>query len=512
MFSDSGATVSSWMPRVQMPGTAPLGHDVEADVCVVGAGMAGISTAYALSSEGKKVVVLDDGEIGSGETGRTTAHLASALDDGFSRLIGLFGQAEARLAYLSHAAAIDRIEKNVTLEDLDCDFTRLNGYLFEPPGGDVGHLHKELEAARKVGVAGVHMVGNAPLPFDTGPALLFPNQGQFHPLKYLAGLARAILSHGSRIYTQTRAVEIKGGADAHVMTAGGQRISARHIVVATNTPVNDMVVMHTKQAAYRTYAIAFRIAAGEIPLGLFWDNADPYHYLRLQQYGAFNDEQLLIVGGADHKTGQGPGPEVALRHLEDWTRHCIPVAGDMVHSWSGQVMEPVDSLAFIGRNPSDEDNVYIITGDSGHGLTHSAIAAMLIPDLIMKRSNAWEAIYDPRRRSVRAATEFAEENINVAAQYRDWVTWGDAIGLDQIQPGTGAVIRSGMNKLAAFRDQAGELHTFSAVCPHLQCIVRWNALEKSFDCPCHGSRFAGDGHALNGPAIGGLTPVPPPVS
>ncbi len=512
MLSDSGATVSCWMSRVQMPVTGPLEEDKSADVCIVGAGMAGISIAYSLVREGAKVVVIDDGEIGSGETGRTTAHLASALDDRFSRLIRLFGERGAHLAYQSHARAIDRIEQNAEQEGLDCDFTRVDGYLYQPPEGTVNDVLREFEAARRAGVGGVQIVGCAPLPFDTGPALRFPRQGQFHPLKYLAGLSRAILARGGRIYTSTRAVDIAGGRDARVMTASDRRISASQLVIATNTPINDMLVMHSKQAAYRTYAIAFALNDDSLPQALYWDDADPYHYIRVQPPVAPGGSKLLIVGGADHKTGQAPGAEAAIFHLEEWTRKCFSMAGEALYRWSGQVMEPVDGLGYIGRNPADAENVYIVTGDSGHGMTHATIASMLIPDLIAGRDNPWAEIYDPSRKTKRALGRYAHENANVAAQYRDWLTASEVGSVEEIAPGSGAILRDGMRKIAVWRDTTGQLHTFSAVCPHMQCIVRWNGLEKTFDCPCHGSRFRGDGEPVNGPAISGLpaeqTPAP----
>ncbi len=285
------------------------------------------------------------------------------------------------------------------------------------------------------------------------------------------------------------------------MTEANHRVSARHVVVATNTPVNDMVIMHTKQAPYRTYAIAFDVPAGWIERALYWDDADPYHYVRL--HGA-DGRTLLIVGGEDHKTGQGPGPEKSMVALEQWARRNFAQAGAIAFRWSGQVMEPVDSLAFIGRNPGDEENVFIVTGDSGHGMTHATIASILIPDLIAGQSNPWEQIYDPRRKSLRSAGTFAHENINVAAQYRDYATAGEVASVDQIEPSGGAILREGVRKLAVYRDKEGHVHRFSAVCPHLKCIVRWNEIEKTWDCPCHGSRFAADGHVINGPAIGGL--------
>jgi len=243
------------MDTADVPGRPSLADDLTTDVCIVGAGIAGLTTAYLLTREGRKVVVLDDGPIGGGESGRTTAHLASALDDRFYHLEHLHGQEGARLAGESHAAAIDRIESIVAAEGIDCDFTRLDGYLFAAPGQPADELDRELEAARRAGRE-VEMVPRAPLgAFDTGRALRFARQGQFHPLRYLGGLARAILAAGGQIYSGVHVEEFEGGSPARVKTATGRQVTARALVVATNTPVNDRVVIHTKQAPYRTYAI-----------------------------------------------------------------------------------------------------------------------------------------------------------------------------------------------------------------------------------------------------------------
>jgi Rieske Fe-S protein len=272
-------------------------------------------------------------------------------------------------------------------------------------------------------------------------------------------------------------------------------VTADFVVCATNTPVIDWLVIHSKQAAYRTFAIGARIN-GDIPPALYWDTADPYHYVRLS-------DGVLIVGGEDHKTGQADDGSERLARLEAWTRERFPV-GAVEYRWSGQVMEPVDGLGYIGRNPGDKGHVFVATGDSGQGMTHGTIAGMLISDLIIGRANEWARLYDPSRKSLKAGAEYAKENLNVAAQYTDYVTPGEVGSEDEIRPGHGAVLRHGLKTIAVYRDERGALHKRSAVCPHLGCIVQWNSLEMSWDCPCHGSRFGTDGRVLNGPALGGL--------
>jgi len=297
-----------------MPATAPLRSDVRTDVCVIGAGIAGLSTAYHLVKSGLSVAVLDAGPIGGGETGRTTAHLSNAYDDRY------YGTDGSRLIAESHTAAIDRIEAIVATERIDCDFERLDGYLFVPPGESTEELDRELEAAHQAGLTDVERVARAPLPcFDTGPCLRFPRQGQFHPLRYLAGLARAIQRDGGGIFTETAAVGVEGGCAPRVRTAAGPEVNARAVVVATNAPILDELVTDVVQAAYRTYAIGARVPRGEVPKALYWDTLDPYHYVRLAGQG-----ELLIAGGEDHRTGQEDDGEERFHRLEEWTRERSP--------------------------------------------------------------------------------------------------------------------------------------------------------------------------------------------
>lgn len=512
MKTDSGSSASIWMATADIAAPAPLAKNKHADVCIVGAGITGITTAYMLARAGKSVIVLDDGPVAAGETCRTTAHLVNALDDRYCEVERVHGARGARLAAESHTAAIDKIEEIVNKEHIDCDFERLDGYLFVPPDEPIEPLHDELAAAHRAGLKRVEYVGRVPYDgYDFGAALRFPDQGQFHILKYLAALTAAVKRRGASIYTKTHATKIEGGTGARVETSSGSVVTADAIVVATNTPVNDLVAIHTKQAAYRTYVIGARVPHGTVPKMLLWDTPSPYHYVRLHTVKDAHGNggyDVLLVGGEDHKTGQAE--DFAARHgrLEEWTRERFPMAGEIEYRWSGQVMEPVDGMGFIGRNPMDSDNVFIATGYSGNGITHGTIAGMLLTDLIMGRENPWTTLYDPTRISLCTAGRFLRENLNVGAQFADLVTGGDVDNSDDVVPGEGAVIRRGLSKVAVYRGERGALHEHSAVCPHLGCIVAWNSLEKSWDCPCHGSRFdKSDGHPINGPAITGLSKV-----
>jgi Rieske Fe-S protein len=293
---------------------------------------------------------------------------------------------------------------------------------------------------------------------------------------------------------------IEDGPVIRIATAGGPTVSCRAAAVATNTPINDRVAIHTKMAPYRSYVIAGRMPRGSVADRLIWDTGSPYHYVRLQPLG---DDDVLIVGGEDHKSGQASDMAERFERLEQWTRTRFPSLQAVEWRWSGQVMETVDDLGYLGRNPGN-DRICIITGDSGMGMTHTAIGARIAADLIGGRANPWFRLFDPGRISLMAAGTYARENLNVAAQMAEHVLPGEVDSAAEIVPGEGAILRRGLHKVAAYRTPEGVLIERSAVCPHVGCVVAWNKLEGCWDCPCHGSQFAADGRVINGPATSNL--------
>lgn len=506
----SGKNRSFWTASTEPIIFEKLKHSITTEILIIGGGISGLTTAYCLLKAGRKIVLVEDGYIGSGETGRTTAHLTCALDDRYFELEKIFGKEKATLAANSHMEAIQFIGNTVKQEGIDCDFKWVPGYLFLSGNDTKETLEKEYEATKNVGLL-TEMLQQVPsLEAEDGKwCIKFPEQGQIHIMKYLKGLTDAISKLGGTIYTETKAENIsKDGA-----LANGFEIKAKHIVVATNTPVNDWVVMHTKQWAYRTYVIGAKVPKGELPYALWWDTGDqdskwvgaPYHYVRLQEFD--NTHDLLISGGEDHKVGQAdaeniPEQERYVRLIE-WTKKRFPAMEEIEYKWSGQVMEPVDSLAYIGKNPGDE-NIYIITGDSGNGITHGTLGGIILTDIITGNDNMRIDLYSPSRITLKTADDYISEVGNMVAQYADWVTKEDVKDAGELRPGEGGIISSGINKIAAYRDEQNNLHTCSAVCPHLGAILQWNAEEKSFDCPAHGSRFTTEGIVINGPAICGL--------
>jgi len=507
----SGENLSVWFAAAQEPiKYSTLKSDLSTEVLVIGGGISGLTTAYCLAKAGLKVVLVEDGYIGSGESGKTTAHLTCALDDRYFELEKIYDEHTAQLAANSHMKAIEWIADVVKELNIDCHFKRVDGYLFLHSTDTKETLEKEYAATKRAGLI-TEMLNTVPSIEieDEKWSIKFSNQAQFHILLYLKGLAEAFIKIGGEIYTETKAENItKDGASAN-----GFNIKAKHIVVATNSPINDWVTMHTKQWPYRTYAIAAKVPKGKLPYALWWDTGDhnskwvsqPYHYVRLEE---FDDQyDMLIAGGEDHRTGQADDENIKeedrYTKLIEWTKKRFPAIEDISFKWSGQVMEPIDSLAYIGKNPGD-DNIYIITGDSGNGMTHGTLGGLIITDIITGKENPWINIYSPSRITLNTTKDYLHEVGNMVVQYGDWFSDGDIKTADDLKPGEGGVLSEGFKKLAVYRDENNEIHVCSAVCPHLGAILQWNADEKTFDCPMHGSRFTNIGKVINGPAISDL--------
>ncbi len=497
---------SLWRAGSQPQPFPPLKQDASCDLVVVGSGIAGLSSAYEAARCGAKVIVLDRRHITDGMTARTTAHLVSEIDDRYFELISNVGEEDARLYHESQVAAINRIETICQDEGIDADFTRVSGYLMPAEVQDVEELQREYEACRKLGVE-VDWADSAP--YEVGPGLRplrFGNQGRFHPLKYCAGLARAIQQRGGHLHGDTAYVghEEENG-QVVIRTEKGPIVRAEAALFATNSPVNDRVAIHTKQVPMRTYAMAGRVPRGSVEDALIWDTLSPYHYVRLQP--ADQEEDWLISGGEDHRTGTADDMEERFARLEAWTRKHFPSFTKPEYRWSGQVMEPVDGLPYSGRDGSDR--IYVHTGDSGTGMTNGVAGALNFIALYRNGKAHFADLFDPGRKpkSRLSLGEYVKGQGPVVANLAEYVEAGEVDNIDAIKRGEGAILRCGMAKHAVYRAEDGTIVELSAICTHVGCVVHWNSFEKCWDCPCHGSQFQPDGSVLNAPAIRPLARV-----
>ena len=497
---------SLWRAETKPLKFDPLKADSDCDLVVVGSGIAGLSSAYEAARHGARVIVIDRGDIAGGMTARTTAHLASELDDFYSELSRALREDQARLYHESQVAAINRIEAICRDEGIHADFARLPGYLIAAEPAHQADLEEEYETCRRIGVE-VEWSDTAPVPLPPETrALRFADQGRFHPLKYCAGLVEAIRRRGGQFYAQTAYVHHdEDGDGVAITTEDGPTIRADAALFATNAPVNDRVAIHTKQVPMRTYAMAARVPAGSVEDALVWDTLEAYHYVRLQPAGGGRD--WLIVGGEDHRTGTADDMEERFARLEAWTGERISGFTKAEHRWSGQVMEPADFLPFSGRDGSDR--IYVHSGDSGQGMTNGVAGALNFIALYRNEKARFAELFDPGRKpkSRLSLGEYVKGQGPVVANLSEYFGAGEVDSADDIAQGTGAIVRRGLAKHAVFRSDDGELIERSAVCTHVGCIVHWNSFEQCWDCPCHGSQFQPDGSVINGPAVHPLASV-----
>ena len=495
------STSSLWIETQPAEPYPALAGDITADVAVIGGGITGVTAALLLARAGLSVVLVEARRVGEVDTGHTTAHVTELLDTRYHTLISDFGEEGATMAAASQRAAIERIAAFIREEHLECDFLRVPGFLYAETAEQEHEIEREAKAAVRVGLD-ARIVRDTALPFPVRSALRIEDQAQFHPLRYLRPLAAALAREsGARVFEHTRALDFEDGSPCRVVTEKGV-ITARDVLVTTYSPVANKVFLHTKIAAYRTYALAMR---GQLAEGLYWDTADPYHYTRTQPY---EGGQLLIVGGEDHKTGTERDTDAPFARLEAYARARFG-DGPILHRWSGQILEPIDGLPFIGKNSASK-HTYVATGYAGNGMTSGTFAGMLLADLVRDASNPYAWLYDATRmKPIAGAATFLQENIDYPKHLiGDRLKSAEAHGFLEIAPGEGKILTVNGHKLAVYRGESGGLTALSPVCTHLGCHVTWNTAERSWDCPCHGSRFDTQGQVINGPSTKPLEQKP----
>lgn len=498
-MESNGRTKPLWSTTATLPRFQPLPGDCSTDVVVIGAGITGITAALLLKQAGKRVLLIDGLGVLGGETGRTTAHATQILDRRYQQLGKRLGPEELARIAQSHADAIDFIEGLVREHQLDCGFERVPGYLYAETAAQETELRREFEAARSAGLE-VSLTDELQLPFEVKLAMRVERQAQFDPARYLAPLVAKLPGEGCEVYTHTRVTDVHDGAPCQVVTDHGV-IRAEAVFVATNVPINNKLFLITKVAPYRTYAVAKRVES--FPRGLYWDMEDPYHYTRVQQTP---EGQFLIVGGKDHRVAE-ENEASAFDGLEAYVRERYGYP-DFDFRWSGQVEEPADGLALLGRN-SISRNVYVATGLSGNGMTYGTLGALIVSDLILGSENRHAELYDPTRLlPARAAKDYVTENLDFPYHLiRDRLRSPDAREVSEVPIGEGRLVPWNGKKVAIYRDSTGTVHAMSPVCTHMGCHVQWNGAEKSWDCPCHGGRYEATGQVLHGPPVRRLAPV-----
>jgi glycine/D-amino acid oxidase-like deaminating enzyme/nitrite reductase/ring-hydroxylating ferredoxin subunit len=500
-------TTPYWM-SVHPRSFSKLEQDLDVDVVVVGAGITGITAAFLMKAAGLRVALLERSRAASADTGHTTAHLTYVTDHRLSELVTHFGREHARAVWDAGRLAIRQIQSTIEAEDIACDFQVVPGYLHEPVSvGRDAHgsvpFRDEAALAKELGFDAAYLES---VPFVETPGIRFEAQALFHPRKYLAGLLRAIPGDGSHVFEDTIVDDI--GGDPLRVQAGAHTVQCDHVVIATHSPLmgkaNPVVatLLQTKLALYTSYAIGGRVPAGRLPAGSFWDTADPYHYLRVDRQRGMD---YVIFGGEDHKTGQVADTAGCFASLEATLHDLVPDI-DLTHWWSGQVIETNDGLPYIGETAPRQ---FVATGFGGNGMTFGTLAGMMARDSALGRSNPWLDLFDVNRTKLRGGTwDYLTENKDYLYHLvRDRLSAPEGRSLDDLKPAEGKLLELDGQRIAAYRDQRGVVTLRSAVCTHMGCLVAWNTAERTWDCPCHGSRFTPEGDVISGPAE---RPLPEP--
>jgi glycine/D-amino acid oxidase-like deaminating enzyme/nitrite reductase/ring-hydroxylating ferredoxin subunit len=487
---------SFWLETTSETEYPALSDDQSVDVAVVGAGITGITAAVLLKRAGKTVALLDSKRIVHGASGYTTAKVTSGHGASYSKIRKGFGEDGARTYAQANEAALERIAQFVDEDGIDCDFERKANYVYAESEEEVAQLRQEAEVERKAGL-GVSLVDETPLPFSVSAALRLENQAQFHPRKYLLALAATIPGDGSHVFENSRVQGVKHGEPCQVETEGGT-LRAGDVVLATQLPILDSGLLFTKAYPHRSYAVAAPIGQAPDPDGMYINSGTPTRSIRTLRDG---DRLFIQVGGNGHKTAEEQDTTARYDQLEGFLRKHWPDAGQIRYRWSTQDYMAHDHVPYVGRLRRGSEHLYAATGYSKWGMTNGTAAAMIVADRILGRRNPWAELYDSKRLVRRSGlASFLKENAGAGIHFfADRLSRSDQTALDDLGPGNGAIVRIRGRKTAVYRDDQGALHALSPVCQHLYCLVDWNPGERTWDCPCHGSRYAGDGRAIQGP-------------
>jgi glycine/D-amino acid oxidase-like deaminating enzyme/nitrite reductase/ring-hydroxylating ferredoxin subunit len=488
--------VSFWLASSQRPAFGKLEEDVTVDVAVVGAGITGITTAYLLAREGKRVALVEAGRLLNGTTGHTTAKITAQHDLFYDELISHFGQDLAYLYYAANRDGLEFIRSMVRGMDIDCDFTEEDAYLYTTTDDNIRAIQREYDAYVKLGIPG-RLEDDIPLPLTARSAVAMPGQARFHPVKYLTRLLNEFVRWGGLVYEETTVQTVEEGEPSVVVTKDGRKITCLDVVSCSHFPVFETGLYFARLHAESSYALAFRVR-GEPPEGMYLSVDDPKRSLRTIDSG---EEKLLLIGGETHKTGQETCTSGRYESLIGFAQQYFDVS-DVLYRWSAHDLITLDKLPYVGRATSKYPNSYVATGFRKWGMSNGTAAAMLLRDLILGVDNPYARMFDPNRANSAAGVKtFMAENANVAKRYiqgkLDWLLKKP----EQLGPDEGALIRHNGKKAAAYRDSAGRLTLLDATCTHMGCEVHWNEGDRSWDCPCHGSRFNANGEVMTGPAV-----------
>jgi glycine/D-amino acid oxidase-like deaminating enzyme/nitrite reductase/ring-hydroxylating ferredoxin subunit len=495
-----GIHQSVWMATIPETHYAPLDKAVAVDVAIIGAGLTGITSALLLKEAGLTVAVLDAGPIAAGVSGQTTAKITSQHQLFYRYLLDHFGREDAQIYADANQDALNQMKSWIAAKHIECDLKESSAYVFTESERDVDMLKQEVDAAQSLNLP-ASFTTETELPFPIKGAMRFADQAQFHPRKYLLALAQQIEGDGSYIFEQTRAIDITERNRCTVQTEMGA-VVANDVIIATHFPITDLGPFSARLTPMRHYAICVA-TDGKALQDMYISSEKPIHSMRMYQTAT---ESLLMVMGASHRTGDVVHTESHYNNLTNYVQSHFG-AHDVKYRWSSQDLQSIDKVPYIGRFSPISKHQYTATGFRAWGITHGTVAATILSDLIQGKENPWQWLYTPSRiKPATSAVEFVKHNVQ-SAKHLIVDRLKKKQGLESLVPGEGKLIKMDNQNVAAYKDEDGNVLTVSATCTHLGCLVSWNSAEKSWDCPCHGSRFAPDGKVLHAPAVKPLNKV-----
>nr|WP_312886483.1 FAD-dependent oxidoreductase [Paenibacillus foliorum] len=487
---------SFWIASTNIPSFPKLTQDIKVDVAVVGAGISGITTAYLLSKQGFTVALIDASKILTGTTGHTTAKITAQHDLIYDEFIAHFGKEQTKRYYEANLDALQFIKQTIQEHQISCDFAEEDAYVYTNSDEHVDKISAELEAYEALGIPGAY-VEQTPLPFQTKAAIVMPNQARFNPVSYLTQLVNHIIKQGGQIYEHTEAVSVEKGSPAVVVTSEGARITCGHVVSCSHFPfIDGWNFYFARMYSERSYVLGVKTDKG-YPEGMYISAEDPKRSLRS---ATVNGEKLLLIGGENHKTGQGI---CTIKHYE-----ALRVFGEVhfglkeiAYRWSAQDLTTLDKLPYIGQTAADTPNILVATGYKKWGMTTGTAAALLIEKLVMAKESPYQQLFSPERFHADPSIKtFIVQNADVAKHFITGKFEMIHKLPEELENDEGSVVKVNGSRAGAYRDPQGQLHIVDTTCTHMGCEVDWNHGERTWDCPCHGSRFSYKGEVLEGPA------------
>lgn len=477
-----------------------LTENINADVCIVGGGITGISTAYELVKSGLKVVILEKDLLSQKASGNTTAKITSSHGLFYSYLAKSFSIDFARKYLFANQNAIDKIERIINTENIDCDFERKDSYIFTSEQQDIQKIEDEVSTVNLLGFP-AEFVSTPPLPFKTVGALKFSNQAQFHPRKYISGLCNYILNHSGKIFENSKVINIKRTNSNYIISTPKASVSSKYLVIASRYPIVKFPGFYfLKMYQQASYLIGIETKSPNLD-GMFLSTSSPALSLRTVKD---TNKQLVLIGGSEHKVGIKNDFSNAYKELEKFAKQIYPDA-KVLYRFGTQDCVSLDKLPYIGVLSNLMPKAYVATGFKKWGMTSSAVASDIIRDKILGHKNKYENIFSSTRfNPLKNRCEFGnmlkETTFSLALNRLNL----PKASIEDVACGEGKIVRVGMKKVGVYKDMNGKTFCVKPYCTHLGCELSWNNLEKTWDCPCHGSRFSYTGEPLYDPAIKGL--------